>query len=124
MDRIREALMRLVRTCEMEEKLDCAMQQAGYTNNPHFDAWGEICDAICCLMGEKSDTLEETAVYNVLKSSETTDRKVDAMLETYLKPRSAEECQQPGPNIVSARVIQEMVNKNGGYMPVEAGWPE
>ena len=56
-------LTRLVKVARKAYKTDLALQQLGYDETPYFDIYGEILDGIYELLGEKTDTLEESYTY-------------------------------------------------------------
>ena len=59
----------LVNAANMAQMMDSAMKSAGYDENPYFDIYGNIADAIYTLLGEHTNTFEESVTFKVLNST-------------------------------------------------------
>ena len=65
---IMEAFGKMVDVAITARDLDNAMQSAGFDETPYTEIYGGIADAIYSLLGEKTDTFEESVTYDVLSS--------------------------------------------------------
>ena len=77
---IENALLRLVKACRESRKLDQALISLGYDNTPYFSILGNILDGIYYLIGDKTETLEESVAYQALNNDSLTDSECVALL--------------------------------------------
>ena len=84
MENIRAALLRDVKAARELLKASNAMEACGYDNNPFFDNYATIADGIYYLIGEHTDTFEESVTYTALTAPILTDeRRVELLLSVY-----------------------------------------
>ena len=79
---MREALKRMVKIAMRCKELDKMHVALGYENTPYFDLYGDAVDAIYFLVGEHTNTLEESVTYCVLNDPDLLDEeRVEKLLE-------------------------------------------
>lgn len=84
MENIRAALLRGVKAARELLKASNAMKACGYDNNPFFDNYAKVADGIYYLIGEHTDTFEESVTYTALNAPILTDeRRVELLLSVY-----------------------------------------
>lgn len=116
MDNIRDALLRMYRAAKWALKYHMALQDAGAGDSPYWDIYGEIADAIYALIGEHELYFTHSLTYRVLHTADLDDAKaVDMLYSEYVKNFEIGPEQMPEPHTISAKEINEMVMKNGGY---------
>lgn len=85
-----EALIRMIRTADKLREMDTALCSLGYPNNPYADFFGEIADAIYCMVGEKKENFEDSATYWALHGDVLSEKdKLEILLNVYSKNRPA-----------------------------------
>jgi len=85
-----EVLKKMIRASEKARKIDAVLKPLGYSDNPFFDIFGDIADAVYSLVGEKKDNFEESATYWALTGDVLPEEdKLDILLEIYRKNRPA-----------------------------------
>ena len=57
------------------KKMNDAMEQLGFPDNPYWDILGCISDAIYSLIGEDTQTFDESRTYSVLNNPDLTDEE-------------------------------------------------
>lgn len=77
---IENALLRLVKACRESHKLDQALMTAGYASSPYFSILGHIIDGIYFLIGDNTETLEESVAYQVLNNDSLSDSECVSIL--------------------------------------------
>lgn len=61
-----KALTKLISAVKTAKKMDEAMREAGYENNPYFDIWGDIAEAVYALLDEHTDTFDSSVTAQVI----------------------------------------------------------
>ena len=64
--KIESVFLNLVDAGMMAKKMDKAMQDAGFDNNPYFEIYGCVAQAIIHMLGETEKDFEETRTEYVL----------------------------------------------------------
>lgn len=83
---MKEALTKLVRAARTAKRADDALRNVGYTDTPYFDIYGDIVDGIYAMLGEKTNTLEESVTYTVLSNPDMADDEcAEAFIDEYCK---------------------------------------
>ena len=126
MDRIRDALLRMVKTAMFLKKMSEAYTVLGLDDNPHHKQYGDMCDAIYYLVGEEVEDFSKSVTYIAITAPFLCDeRRAQLLMSEYEKNHyncPNYEPKQPKPNTVSRKQIEKMVKKNGGYMAHEGDW--
>lgn len=86
---VKLALENLVIAGRKAYKLDREMHAIGYDNNPYFDIYGGIADAIYHILGEKCD-FEVSATATFLADQNTMDDQCADILFSVYKQRNAD----------------------------------
>lgn len=114
MQNIRDALLRDVDACREMLKLHDAMAECGYMENPYWDTFATLADGIYKLIGEKTDTFEESITYLTLNAPYlTNERRVEMLMAEYKKNFP----EQPRP-IISEQDGKNMAGYEHGKMTV------
>ena len=121
MNGIKDALLRMVRAARETEALQKQYLEVGLDDNPVFEIWGNIVDAVYALVGEHTETVEESVTWTVLKAPILSDeRRAEMLYAEHLKHNP--EFKMPKPNILEREEMRKMVRENGGYMTPEGDW--
>ena len=67
------------------KKMDDVLHKAGYDDNPYFSIYGHITDAIYKLIGESTETFEESVTYLVMNSMISDNRRLELLVKEYKK---------------------------------------
>ena len=87
---LKEALVRMVKVARYELKSMEACAIAGYNDETHFCLFGDVADAIYYLIGEKTETFDESVTCHVLRDESLDDvLRVNMLMEAYEKNHSA-----------------------------------
>lgn len=73
----------LVNAGMLAKTMDETIQKAGYDENPYFDIYGSIFDAIYSMIGEHTEAFEASFTYLVFNSEITNERRVNLLLSKY-----------------------------------------
>lgn len=127
MDYMKDALLRMVKAARNTKKLLDAYQTVGLDDNLLFETYGEIADAIYGLVGEQTETFEESVTCLTMSAPFLKDeRRAEMLYAEYLRNREMEpytgEEIAPKPNTIERDELKKMVKKNGGYMSPEGDW--
>lgn len=86
MQNVKDALLREVDVCREMLKLHDAMASCGYLENPYWDTFSTSADAIYKLIGEHTETFEESITYLVLTAPYLTNgRRAEMLYAEYQK---------------------------------------
>lgn len=78
---MKEALIRMVHVARKTMELDNMFMKLGYDNTPYFDIHGTIIDAIYHLIGERTNSLDESVTYQTIHDEDMTDdQRVEHLL--------------------------------------------
>lgn len=81
---IRRVLEELVEIAVSTRKMDKAFLDAGYDNTPYFDIYAGAMEAVYHLLGEETETIDESVTYEAINNdSYTNDERVDLLMEEY-----------------------------------------
>ena len=53
--------------------LERTLKQLGYSDTPYFDLYGEICEAVYCLIGEDTQTFDESLTHAAMNDIYSSD---------------------------------------------------
>lgn len=119
MENIRDALLRLVRAGMAAKRMQEAFLNGGLNDNPLFQIYGDIADAIYCLIGEHTDTFEESTTHLALTVPALDDEhRVRVLMAEYKRNHP----DQPAPHFIRRDEMKDSVRKNGGYISPEGDW--
>lgn len=112
MKEVKDALLRVVRATMKTKHMQEKYLEIGIDDQPWFDIWGDQIDAIYALLGEHTDTLEESVTYVTMTAPYLTDeRRTEMLFAEYQKNHK-----QPSPNTMSSDGMKELYEHNGGYL--------
>lgn len=119
MDEIRDALLRLVKAGRRIKRLQEAYLDVGLKDTPLLDSYGDICDAIYSLIGERTEEYKDCVTDIVMTAPFLTEeRRVEMLMAEYRKNHGT----MPRPNIMTPEDMKDMTRKNGGYSTPEGDW--
>lgn len=119
MDEIRDALLRMVQAAMATKRLQETYLKNGLNDNPLFQIYSDIADAICQLVGEHHETFEESTTHCALTVPALDDEhRVKVLMAEYKRNHP----EQPGPYFIDPLKMRESVRQNGGYMAPEGDW--
>ena len=110
MDNVRDALLRMYRVAKMAKRYDEVFE--GF-DTPYFRIYGEAVDAIYALIGEHTESLEESVTYHVVNATDLTDNRAAEVLMAEFGRNNT----QPEPQVKWPDSMENMVASNGGYLP-------
>ena len=113
MKEVKDALLRMVKAGRETKKLMEAYVTIGLNDNPLFDIYGNIADAIYYTVGERTETFNESVTKLALEAPILTDERRTEILYSEWKKNHTE---LPKPNVCTTAEIFKMFNENGGYM--------
>lgn len=125
MEGMKDAFLRMVRAARKIDKLGDAYLKADVDNgNVLMDAYGDIADAIYCIVGEHTEDFESSVTYTALTAPILTDeRRALILLAEYNKHHPEQPVvDMPKPNLISPESMRKMMERNGGYMTPEGDW--
>ena len=126
MNEIRDALLRMVRTAMFLKKMAEAYTVLGLNDNPHHEAFGDVCDAIYYIVGEHTEEFDKSVTWIAVNAPFLTEeRRTEMLMSEYEKNHiacPATEPKQPKPHTFSREECKGMCKKNGGYMAPEGDW--
>ena len=119
MNNVKDALLRLVHAGLETKKMQEAYLTVGLDDNKLFDVYGSILDAIYNIVGEHTETFEESVTYISMTAPILTEERRWKMLVAEYAKRNPE---QPQPYTFERKDMKELHEKNGGYMTPEGDW--
>ena len=69
----KQVLTHLIRAGRDAMHLEKTLENLGYKETPYFHLYGEICDAVYCLLGENTDAFDESETYAAMHDIFTSD---------------------------------------------------
>ena len=69
------ALEKIVTAGRTARKTNDALRELGYPDTPYFHIYGHIIDALYLLLGEKTDTLDQSITFRIMESESITDEQ-------------------------------------------------
>ena len=128
MESIENVLAKLVRIARQALEIVNTLNTANirYGRDQVFtvfdDFYGNAADAIYALIGEHTETFEESVTYLVLNTPVLSEeRRVQMLMEEYEK-NHPEQIGMPKPNLISRDEFRNMARQCGGYMSPEGEW--
>ena len=126
MDGVKDALLRMVRTTMFLKKMAEAYTTLGLNDNPHHEAFGDLCDAIYSLIGEHTEEFDKSVTWIAVNAPFLTEeRRTEMLMSEYEKNHYAcpnREPKQPKPYTITKKEYDKMFKKNGGYTAPEGDW--
>jgi len=112
MNEIRDALSRLVKAAMRAKAMQEHYLKVGVDDQPWFEIWGDILDGIYALIGEHTETFEES-VTSITMSAPiiSQERRTKILFAEYKKNHMI----QPKPHTYEVNQIADMYRQNGGY---------
>lgn len=62
------------------KKADDALKDLGYTDTPYFQIYGNIADAVYAMLGETTETYEQSITYKIMCCPAMTDEQRNELL--------------------------------------------
>lgn len=119
MEEIRDALLRMVQAAMATKRLQETYLKNGLDDNPLFQIYGDVADAIYILIGEYTDTFEESTTHLALTVPALDDEhRVRVLMAEYKRNHP----EQPRPCFIDTLKMRESVKQNGGYVAPEGDW--
>ena len=120
MQEIKDALLRMVSAGKKIKRMQEAYLKAGLDDNVLFDAYGDICNAIYNLIGEKTEEYKGSTTDIVMSAMDfiSDERMMKMLMFEYRKNHQ----DQPKPNLMDSDGMKELYERNGGYMTPEGDW--
>lgn len=126
MTEIRDALLRMVKTAMFLKKMAEAYTTLGLDDNPHHEAYGDMCDAIYDIVGEHTEEFDKSVTWIAVNAPFLTEeRRTELLMSEYEKHHCAcpnYESKQPKPHTFKREDTKKMARDNGGYMAPEGDW--
>ena len=69
----KKVLTHLIRAGRDALHREKTLKEIGYRDTPYFDLYGEIADAIYCMLGEETDSFDESITHAALQDIYTSD---------------------------------------------------
>jgi hypothetical protein len=109
------ALTHLVKAARDAIHLENVLSEMGYKETPYFDLYGEISEAIYCLLNEQTESFSDSETYNAIHDSYTPDEAcADRLMDIY---RSNASNADLGLSRASMEVFEEVANERGISIP-------
>ena len=87
---MKDAFVRLIRAAEKAKHMDSEMSKTGYENNLYADIFGDIADAIYDMLGENTNTFENSLTYSILNTDAITiDGRASLLADLFMKSNPA-----------------------------------
>ena len=119
MKEIQDALLRMVRAGMAAKKLQETYLKNGLDDNPLLQIYGDVADAIYILIGEHTETFDESTTKCALTVPALDDEhRVKVLMAEYKRNHP----EQPGPYFIDPLKMRESVRQNGGYVAPEGDW--
>lgn len=120
MQNVKDALLRMVKAAMKAKELREHYVKMGIDDDPPFQIYGDILDGIYSLVGEHTETFEESVTNIIMNAPALTEnRRAKILYGEYVKNF---ECYQPAPNTISREEMRKIYAENGGYMTPEGDW--
>lgn len=122
MNGIKDALLRLVKAGREIKSLQETYLKVGLNDNPLFEAYGDICEAIYNIVGEHTEEFADSVTNLAMTTPMFTNERRTEMLMAEYRKNHPEAPEQPKPNVCTTAELFKMFNENGGYMTPEGDW--
>jgi len=106
----KKVLAHLIRAGRDALNLENVLTQLGYKETPYFNLYGEIADAIYCILDEHTDSFEESVTYAVMNDPLTPDEVYAENLAKLLNTASDSGIEVPN---VTKEIIIESAERRG-----------
>lgn len=119
MNDIKDALLRLITAGLETKKMQESFLNSGLDDNVLFSIYGNIIDAIYYLLGEHTNTLEESVTHVAMTVPGLSEEvRLRLMTACY----NVNHPSQPAPTFITPEEMRKSVRKNGGYISPEGDW--
>lgn len=131
MEEIRDALLRMYRSARLARRLAKAMDDF---DTPYHEIYGDLADAIYCLIGEHVEPFTASHTHNILTSEILLEERAVTILYYIYKQNHSEEpkprqnhteqaeVKQPAPNTFTFDQFRKDYEAVGGYITPEGDW--
>ena len=68
-------LEKIVTAGSTAKKTNDALRELGYPDSPYFHIYGNIVDALYMLLGEQTDTIDQSVTFKIMESTKITDQQ-------------------------------------------------
>lgn len=120
---VKDALLRMVKTVLFLKKMADAYCVIGIDDNPHRQAFGDLCDAIYYLVGEHVEEFDKSVTCLAVNAPFLTDeRRAELLWSEYVKHHPDVYVDPPKPLTITREQMRQMTELNGGYMTPEGDW--
>ena len=117
MGNMKDALMRIINVAIEAKNIDEELSKHGYPDSPYAKFFGELAEGLYILVGEHSETFEESSTYAVMTAPFMDSERRAACLTHLYEINN----QQPKPVIFDRQEMVVMHDKCGGYMCPDRG---
>lgn len=125
MQNVKDALLREVDVCREMLKLHDAFASCGYPENPYWDNFSTAADGIYKLIGEHTETFEESITYLVLTAPYLTNkRRAEMLYAEYQKNNPVQEQQKADSGTDTFSATLKQINEAGANSCVTYGRPQ
>ena len=123
MDEIKNALLRMVTSAIATKKMADAYLTVGLDDNTLHKIYGDICDAIYYLIGERMEDFSKSVTCLAVTAPFLTDeRRAELLWSEYVRNHPFVHVDQPKPLTITREQMRHMTELNGGYMTPEGDW--
>lgn len=123
MNEIKDALLRMVNSAIATKKMADAYLTVGLDDNTLHKIYGDICDAIYYLVGERMEDFSKSVTCLAVTAPFLTDeRRAELLWSEYVRNHPVVHVDQPKPHTITREECEKMFRKNGGYMSPEGDW--
>ena len=125
MQNVKDALLREVDVCREMLKLHDAMASCGYLENPYWDTFSTSADAIYKLIGEHTETFEESITYLVLTAPYLTNqRRTEMLYAEYQKHNPVQEAPKTDSGTDTLSITLKQINDAVSRDSITRGRPQ
>lgn len=105
-------LTHLIRAGRDALNMENQLRQLGYDSTPYYGLYGEIAEAVYCIMGEKTESFDESVTHAAMHDPCTTDKQCAEALTAML-------AQEPEVDLSDAtkEILMEVSTEKGIELP-------
>lgn len=125
MQNVKDALLREVDVCREMLKLHDAFASCGYYENPYWDNFSTAADGIYKLIGEHTETFEESITYLVLTAPYLTNgRRAEMLYAEYQKHNPVQEAPNADSGTDTPSITMKQINDAVNKYSITRGRPQ